>query len=204
VSIYRPEQVGQALSDWLAPQICAQQISALRRLRSTTKPNALGAAMGYTTFVEQRQGPLLRFAMVLCGDSALAEDLVQEALARCYAQWERLSAVDNLNGYVRRMIVNDFITWRRRFGRLHLVESLVEPAVADTSDAYADRDALVAELAKLPPKQRAVLVLRYYEGLTDAEIAEALGCRGGTVRAYATRALAALRIELNLSTEAVR
>jgi len=160
--------------------------------------------MGYTTFVEQRQGPLLRFAMVLCGDSALAEDLVQEALARCYAQWERLSAVDNLNGYVRRMIVNDFITWRRRFGRLHLVESLVEPAVADTSDAYADRDALVAELAKLPPKQRAVLVLRYYEGLTDAEIAEALGCRGGTVRAYATRALAALRIELNLSTEAVR
>jgi RNA polymerase sigma factor (sigma-70 family) len=77
-------------------------------------------------------------------------------------------------------------------------------AVADTSDAYAERDALVAELASLPPKQRAVLVLRYYEGLTDAEIADALGCRGGTVRAYATPALAALRIELTMPTEAVR
>jgi len=94
------------------------------------------------------------------------------------------------------MIVNEYLSWRRRWSRIVPQATPPEPpAVADHADNHSEREALRIELDKLPRRQRAVLVLRYYAGLSDPEIAEALGCTPGTVRGYASRALATLRIE---------
>jgi len=156
----------------------------------------------FEEYVAARLAGLLRFAVVLTGDRDLAQDVVQEVLARAQARWRLIVRLDLPDRYVRRMIVNEFISWRRRWGRVVPVGWVVDghPVGAtgqpDTAAAHAERDALLAELARLPRRQQAVLVLRYYEGLSDVEIAEVLGCRPGTVRGYASRALAMLRIEL--------
>ena len=95
------------------------------------------------------------------------------------------------------MIVNEFLSWRRRLRRNMLMSDVPDvPDEVDAANQHADRDALVAELAKLPRKQRTVIVLRYYGGLSDREIATDLGCSAGTVRSHASRALAALRVEM--------
>jgi RNA polymerase sigma-70 factor (sigma-E family) len=152
--------------------------------------------MTFETFVRQQLPPLLRFAKVLCGDRALAEDVVQEVLIRLHARWPELAEVTRVDAYVRKMIVNEYVSWRRKWARVVSLPNVWPTSVApDPADAHADRDALIADMASLPPKQRAVIVLRYYGGLTDAEIAETLECAQSTVRAYATRALAALRVQ---------
>lgn len=158
---------------------------------------------GFAEFVAERQKALLRLAMVLSGDARQAEEIVADVLGRTFERWTRVSTVEQPYAYVRRMVVNEYISWRRRVRRTYPVARLddlvdVEP---DTSNAYAERDALIDQLAALPRQQRATLVLRYYEGLSDAEIAEVLGCAESTVRSNAARALAALRIRLTpLST----
>jgi RNA polymerase sigma-70 factor (sigma-E family) len=151
----------------------------------------------FTAFVAQRQTGLLRFAMVLCGDSRLAEDVVADVLGRTYELWPRIGQMENPHGYVRRMIVNDYLSWRRRRRRTFPVAELGDLAGAepDHADAHAARDEVVARLARLPSRQRACLVLRYYDGLTDAEIADVLCCAVVTVRSNVSRALAALRID---------
>ena len=105
--------------------------------------------------------------------------------------------MDQPEAYLRKMIVNEYLSWRRRWARISPSATVTVPAPdgPDHATVHADREALRAELARLPRQQRAVLVLRYYEGLTDAEIAEVLGCAASTVRGYAARALATLRIE---------
>ncbi len=105
------------------------------------------------------------------------------------------------------MVVNEYLSWRRRNWRLlpsglGRMRSTIASA-PDHAGQHAERDALLAEIDKLPRRQRAVLVLRYYEGLSDAEIAEVLGCAPGTIRGYAFRALAALRVELSPKALAV-
>lgn len=146
--------------------------------------------------VAVRGQALLRFAYLLCGDAHLAEDLVQTVLARAYAKRSRVAAADRLEPYVKRMIVNEHLSWRRRRSSGEVVTDAVrDVARVDGADAVADRDAVWRLLATLPPRQRAVLVLRYYEDLPDAAIAEALGCAESAVRAYASRALAALRMD---------
>ncbi|HEY8452223.1 MAG: SigE family RNA polymerase sigma factor [Micromonosporaceae bacterium] len=160
--------------------------------------------MTFEEYVAWRLPALLRFAAVLTGDRDLAHDIVQEVLARAHVRWRRIGQLDIPDRYVRRMVVNEFLSWRRRWSRVVPVGRAgeVEDAVGradpdpDAATVHAERDALRAELARLPRRQQAVLVLRYYEGLTDAEIAEVLGCRPGTVRGYASRALAALRLRL--------
>lgn len=150
-------------------------------------------------FTATRLPAVLKFAAVLTGDRSLAEDVVQEVLIRASTRWPAIVCLDRPEAYLRKMILNEYLSWRRRSGRLVLSgtgHDLRDTATADPAADYAERDALLAELAKLPRRQRAVLVLRYYEGFSDPEIAEALGCRPGTVRGYACRALAALRIEL--------
>lgn len=151
----------------------------------------------YSAFVAQRQPGLLKFAMVLCGDAQLAEDLVADVLGRTYELWPRISRMETPNGYVRRMIVNDYLSWRRRRRRTVPVADLGDLAGAqpDHAEAHAARDEVAARLAGLPPRQRACLVLRYYDGLTDAEIADVLGCAAATVRSNVSRALTALRID---------
>jgi RNA polymerase sigma-70 factor (sigma-E family) len=155
--------------------------------------------MTFEEFTTERLPPALRFAGVLAGDRALAEDLVQEVLIRAHGRWAKIGGLDRPELYVRKMIVNQFLSWRRRSWRL--VPSGAGTDVDDRTSpdhavVHAERDALLGELGKLPRRQRAILVLRYYEGLSDQQIAEMLGCRPGTVRGYASRALAALRVEL--------
>ena len=157
--------------------------------------------MTFDLFVRQQLPPLLRFAKVLCGDRALAEDVVQEVLIRLHGRWSELDEVTRLDAYVRKMIVNEYVSWRRKWARVVPLPNVWPSQVApDHADQHVDRDALIADMASLPPKQRAVIVLRYYGGLTDAEIAETLECAQSTVRAYATRALAALRVQVGSQT----
>ncbi len=152
--------------------------------------------MTFEEFAETRLAAVLRFAAVLTGDRALAEDVVQEVLIRAQARWRKIGRLDRPESYIRKMIVNEFISAKRQSWRLVPTASTPEEPGADHAVGHADRDALLAELGKLPRQQRAVLVLRYYEGLSDNEIADALGCAPGTVRGYASRALGTLRIEL--------
>lgn len=155
--------------------------------------------MTFEEFADTRLPALLRFAGVLTGDRALAEDVLQEVLVRTHHRWKKIGALDRPELYVRKMIVNEFLSWRRRTWRLLPAGAgtdLDTGHFPDHAGGYAERESLLAELAKLPRRQRAVLVLRYYEGLSDNQIATALGCSPGTVRGYASRALAALRIEM--------
>jgi RNA polymerase sigma-70 factor (sigma-E family) len=140
---------------------------------------------------------LFLFAVVLCSDPVAAEDLVQDVLGRAFERWAQVSAADKVNAYVRRMVVNEYLSRRRR-SRLVPREDIGELLAADPDPAgeYVEREAMLADLARLPRRQRAVLVLSYYEGLADTEIAEVLHCRRGTVRSLASRALAALRIDM--------
>ena len=153
----------------------------------------------FTAFVAEKQQALLRLAMVLCGNARLAEDVVADVLGRAYEKWARISELDQPYAYVRRMVVNEYLSWRRRAGRafpLAQLDDLVD-AEPDHAAAHAERRALIDQLAGLPRQQRAALVLRYYEGLSDAEIADVLGCGESTVRSNASRALATLRIGLS-------
>jgi RNA polymerase sigma-70 factor (sigma-E family) len=152
----------------------------------------------FEEFAATRLPAVLAFAAVLTGQRATAEDIAQEVLIRAYARWDTIGGLDRPEFYVRKMILNEFLSWRRRSWRL---VPAAEPATAadstsDHADQYAERAALLAEIGKLPRRQRAVLVLRYYEDRSDTEIAELLGCQPGTVRSYASRALAALRVEI--------
>ncbi|MGP7996481.1 MAG: SigE family RNA polymerase sigma factor [Streptosporangiaceae bacterium] len=156
--------------------------------------------MTFEEFAAGRLPALLRFAAVLTGDRASAEDLAQEVLIRAHARWRTIGGLDRPEYYVRKMILNEFLSWRRRSWRLVPAgrgSEVDRRQAPDHAASYAERDALVAELGKLPARQRAVLALRYYEGLSDTEIADVLGCTPGTVRGYASRGLAALRIELS-------
>ncbi|WP_447009291.1 SigE family RNA polymerase sigma factor [Saccharothrix hoggarensis] len=144
-----------------------------------------------------RQRPaLMRFATVLTCRTWLAEDLVSDVLGRAFERWDRISGMAEPHAYVRRMVVNEYLSWRRRLTRTS-PRAEVEPAVIpDGADERAERDAMIRRLAALPRKQRAAVVLRYYAGLSDREIAAQLGCREPTVRSQIHRALNALRIDL--------
>ncbi len=150
----------------------------------------------YDEFVDARLQALLRYAVMLTGDAHTAQDLVQETMIRVQLKWRKVASSNQPERYVRRMLTNAYIdlhrgSWLRRV--VLRAEPIEPPAVADHADASADRDEMWELLARLPRKQRAALVLRYYEGLSDAEIADVLDCAVGTVRAHISRALATLR-----------
>ncbi|MFD2083151.1 RNA polymerase sigma-70 factor, sigma-E family [Actinopolymorpha cephalotaxi] len=153
---------------------------------------------GFREFVALRWTSLLRTAYLLVGDHGHAEDLVQSALVRTHRRWSGLENRDQPERYVRKVLVNLASShWRRR---LHFRESPVadvpERTVADAT-AHSDlRDELWQALRSLPPRMRAVLVLRYFEDLSEAEIAAVLGCSTGTVKSQASRGLARLRAGL--------
>jgi RNA polymerase sigma-70 factor (sigma-E family) len=150
---------------------------------------------GFEQYARTRAGSLLRFAFLLCHDQQLAEDLVQEALARTYRSWHRIEQLDHPDLYVRRIVLNQLLSWRRRrgWGREVTTGWLPEhPSPIGAGDA-GDREALWALVKALPPRQRAVIVLRFYEDLPDVQIARVLDCSPATVRAHAFKALARLR-----------
>jgi len=150
----------------------------------------------FEDYVRERGPGLLRFAGVLSGDRGTAEDVVQEVLARAARRSDGISPLDAPDAYVRRMVVNEYLSWRRKWSRVVPTAVVLEDfAGADFADAHAERDALARRLDALSPRQRAVLVLRFYEDLPDRQIAEVLGCPVGTVRSHVSRALTALRVD---------
>lgn len=158
----------------------------------------------FEEFVREQRRALFRFAVALCGDPVLGEDLVQDTLGRAYERWQLVAAADDRNAYVRRMVVNEFLGRRRRFRRtttMAEIDDTLLPGTPDHADRECDRSELADELALLPPKQRAALVLRFYAGMSFADVAGSLGCRESTARAHVTRALAALRIHMTEAPE---
>ncbi|WP_249998559.1 SigE family RNA polymerase sigma factor [Actinoplanes sp. M2I2] len=152
----------------------------------------------FDEFVRSRGQALLKFAYVLSSDAHLAEDIVQEVLARMHRRWDRITAMDNPEAYVRTSIVRQFLSWRRRrASREAVLAQVPEPAgIDEPQQQVLARDQMWQLLAGLPRAQRAVLVLRFYEDLPDDEIARTLGCAESTVRAHASRALARMRTTL--------
>ncbi|NBE80605.1 SigE family RNA polymerase sigma factor [Micromonospora rubida] len=149
----------------------------------------------FEEFVTARGGSLLRFALMLTGDRHQAEDLVQSVLAKAYVRWDRVAGMSQPEAYLKRVLVNENLRWwRRRSSREVPVAAPDDgPAGSDAVGSHAAREAAWALLGRLPRRQRAVLALRYYEDLSDTQIAEVLGCTPGTVRSQAARALATLR-----------
>ncbi|MCP2266902.1 RNA polymerase sigma factor [Promicromonospora thailandica] len=142
---------------------------------------------------------LIRYATVLVGDPHTAADLVQEVLLRAHQRWGRIASTDRPDLYLRRMVTNEHLSWRRRW-HVRTIQPTSDDVLirragtaGDHAHHHAEEDAMWQLLAGLPPRQRAVLVLRYYEGLADAEAATVLGTTPATVRSHAARALATLR-----------
>jgi RNA polymerase sigma-70 factor (sigma-E family) len=137
---------------------------------------------------------MVRLAYGLTGDQGHAEDVAQAAFARAYASWPRIRRVGNPDAYVRQIVINEN---RKRFRKQRVAEQLSgtppERVTKDATSDYDERSALIAALRGLGPRQRAVVVLRYWMGLTEAETAATLGCAVGTVKSQASRALAILR-----------
>jgi RNA polymerase sigma-70 factor (sigma-E family) len=163
--------------------------------------------MTFEEFAHARLPALLRYAAVLTGDRELARDVVQEVLTRALVRWRRIGGLDEPYAYVRTMVTNEYLSLRRR-RRIRTVALTYEaldgpgaPAAPDQAARLGQRDELWRQLAGLPGRQRVVIVLRYYEDLSYQEIADVLGCRISTVRGYATRALATLRVVLSEQQE---
>jgi RNA polymerase sigma-70 factor (sigma-E family) len=166
------------------------------------RPERIQEGVTFEEFAMARLSSLLRYAVVLTGDRDLAQDVVQEVLARAQVRWRRISESDSPEAYVRRMVLNEYLSWRRSwaFRNVHAVgERLIDlndarGGVLDHADGVVEADAIWKRLATLGRKQRAVLVLRYYEQLDDDAIADLIGCAPATVRSHASRALRTLRL----------
>jgi RNA polymerase sigma-70 factor (sigma-E family) len=151
----------------------------------------------FTAFARNRTQALLRSAYLLTGDQHLAEDLVQASLARTYLAWRRIDDPANAEAYTRRVMYRlQVSSWRARRLRESVTADLPEPRQAgtDPTDAADTRIALRAALLKLPPRQRAVLVLRFFEDHTEAQAADLLDVTIGTVKSQTAKGLARLRV----------
>lgn len=162
---------------------------------------------GFHEYASANRNRLVRFGWLLTGDHQAAEDLVQTALERVWPRWGRVSRGGNVDAYVHKVMTSTHLTWRRRlwhgerptdfaadhsaFHRLH---------DADAHAAWDERDALVRALDTLPPRQRAVIVLRYFLDLSEAACADALSCTPGTVKSQTAKALRTLRASSVLAT----
>ncbi|SHN47384.1 SigE family RNA polymerase sigma factor [Cryptosporangium aurantiacum] len=149
---------------------------------------------GYREYVDARLPALQRLAYLLCHDRHRADDLIQEALIKLYLRWDRARAASDLHAYARTTLVRTFLSERRTnwARRVVLVDRLPDEAATTDPDA-ASGVAVRAALATLPPRQRAVIVLRYYSDLSVEETGQTLGCAAGTVKSQTAKGLAALR-----------
>ena len=149
----------------------------------------------FREYVAARSPGLLRTAYLLTGSRADAEDLLQTTLAKTYLAWDRILERDAIDGYVRRVMVNTQTSWwRRRRVTEYATDDLPERAAGrDATEDHALHDALWTALSRLSKKQRAIVVLRYYEDLSEAQTAEILGCTVGTVKSHTSRAIRSLR-----------
>ncbi|MEV0090283.1 SigE family RNA polymerase sigma factor [Streptomyces sp. NPDC050738] len=156
----------------------------------------------FEEFVAARGPRLLRTAWLLTGDAHLAEDLLQTALAKVWPKWSRI-ARDHPEAYVRKVLVTTHTSWWRRHWRGEVPTGEL-PERSGAADPYADVDleqSLAAAVRTLPVRQRAVIVLRYFEDLSVEETAATLGCAPGTVKSQASKALRTLRAALPARVE---
>jgi RNA polymerase sigma-70 factor (sigma-E family) len=149
----------------------------------------------FAEFVHARSPALHRAAYLMVGDVALAQDLVQEALVKTYAAWGRLRDKGNAEAYCRKAITTTAISWfrRKRWSHERPTEELPENGQPGHDDAVAQSQWLWVALQQLPVRQRAAIVLRYYEDLTEAQTAHAMGCAVGTVKSQVSSGIAKLR-----------
>ncbi len=159
------------------------------------------AAEGFAQFVEARQRALQRTAWLLTGHCALAGVLVQTALVRSWPRWERIHRRDDPEIYVRRAMVNSWMSWRRRrwWGERAFDAVPDSPAVGDLAAEAAVRITVQRALKSLPARQRTVLVLRVFDDLSEAQVAQVLDCAVGTVKATLAHAVARLREDPRLA-----
>jgi RNA polymerase sigma-70 factor (sigma-E family) len=154
----------------------------------------------FDAFVAARSGRLLGTAVLLTQDRALAEDLLQTALAKAWFAWSRVNR--DPEPYVRKIMANTYVSWwRRRWNGEVPTDTLPESPGTDTHAGTHDRHDLATALARLPRRQRAVVVLRFYEDLTERQVAQLLGCSVGTVKSQTSKALAKLRADDALSSD---
>ncbi|TDW17837.1 SigE family RNA polymerase sigma factor [Kribbella kalugense] len=147
----------------------------------------------FDDFVRGSSTRLMRTAVLLVGDPAAAEDLVQEMYERIYVHWRRIHSAPD--AYARKTLANLAANrWRSKGRKPEVALADHDRPTPDGSEDHAVRDQLITALQELPPRQRAVIVLRYYEDLSEAQTAEALGCSLGTVKSQASRALDRLRL----------
>jgi RNA polymerase sigma-70 factor (sigma-E family) len=151
----------------------------------------------FREFVAARSAALLRTAYLLAGDWATAEDLLQTALTKTYLAWKRLGEIEAVEPYARRVLVNTATSWwRRRWHGEKPTEVLPERAAPDQLEEQLERDVLWRHVKALPARQRAVLVLRFYEDMSEAQTAALLNISAGTVKSQTSRALTTLRSRL--------
>lgn len=153
---------------------------------------------GYREYVAGRMDQWRRTAYLLCGDWHTADDLVSTALVKLLRHWRRVSVMENIDGYARRVLVRAWLDERRRPWRREFSRADVPDSAARSEYDVADRMAVLALLNELPPRRRAVLVLRFFCDLSVEETAEALGCASGTVKSQTARALDVLRTRLTV------
>jgi RNA polymerase sigma-70 factor (sigma-E family) len=181
------------------PEVASPPALRVRRPRSVTlsptERTVMSSDADFAVFVRAQMPSLSRTAYLLTGSTASAQDLVQDTLLRLYQRRDWVLAADVPLAYARRALANQFVNDRRKPARREIILADVPErhAAPDGSHAVVERDAMWRLLATLPDRQRAALVLRFYDDLPDAEIAEALGARIGTVRSLISRALSALR-----------
>jgi RNA polymerase sigma-70 factor (sigma-E family) len=174
-----------------------------RRSSPRAEPEQAGQAgpddLGFREYVATRSRALLRTAYLLTGNVADAEDLVQAALAKTYLAWDRIEDRGALDGYVRRAIVNTHISWwRRRRVEEYPTDEIPDQAVADHAITSDLQETMRRAVDRLPERMRAAVLLRYYEDMTEAEVADVLGVSLGTVKSTVSRAVAKLRTDADL------
>lgn len=161
--------------------------------------------MAFADYVRSRGGMLLRSALALTGGNrADAEDLVQATLIKAYQAWDRINDLAAVDTYVRRAMVNTHISsWRRRRVDEYPTDEIPDQPAADPSDEHDLRDVVQRALDRLPRQMRAAVMLRYYDDMTEPEVAAALGVTVGTVKSTVARAVAKLREDEKLSEEMI-
>lgn len=152
---------------------------------------------GFREYASARRSGLRRTAYLLCGDWYLADDLVQDALAKLFVRWRQIRAKGEVDAYVRRMLVNGYLATHRRAWRREVTTSELPDVVARTESDDGTRDLLLRALAELKPSQRTIVVLRYWDDLSVEQTAVALGCSTGNVKSQAARGLNHLRAALS-------
>jgi RNA polymerase sigma-70 factor (sigma-E family) len=165
----------------------------------------LDGPAGFSEYVAKQRGALVRLAYLLAADSDAAEDLVQSALVRVWPRWTTVSQGSNPHAYVRKVLLSVFLNSRRRWVARELLHPSLE--LEDSGNAYGhidEADLMMRYLRQLPRRQRAVIVLRYYADLSEADTAELLGCSTGTVKSQSAKALTKLRALLSAGSELSR